>query len=74
MIIGHNLPECGVFCGSGFGCGGTTMVVAQFGIIGIGRGLLALGSMGKIRPRYSYKLGWSFRLGFNSKYKNNIYS
>lgn len=46
-IIGHKLPECGVFCGGGFGCGDTTMVVAQFGIIGIGRGLLALGEYGK---------------------------
>lgn len=38
---------CGVFCGGGYGCGGATMVVAQFGIMGIGRGLLALGKYGK---------------------------
>ena len=59
MIIGHELPVCGVFCGGGFGCGGATMVVAQFGIMGIGRGLLALGEYGKNRKRYrsySYKL------------------
>ena len=49
MIIGHELPVCGVFCGGGFGRGGGTMVVAQFGIMGIGRGLLALGEYGKNR-------------------------